>query len=74
MNDTVTLLGPDALRDMRKKILAGYDPTDEEVGQVLATLRAERAKIGTSSGKKSTGRSRQPLDLGSLFDTKEEKK
>ena len=67
MTEMTQLLGPDALRDMRKKILNGYDPSDEEVGAVLASLRAERAKIGTA--KKTTSHApRQVLNLNALFD------
>jgi hypothetical protein len=71
MTEYTELLGPDALRDLRKKILAGYDPSDEEVGQVLSTLRAERAKIGTTKSKSSRA-PRKALDLNALFDKPKE--
>lgn len=62
---TITILAPEQLRDLRSRMLKGYVPSDEEISIVLTTLRADRAKIGTSSKKKAAPR--KPLDLGSLF-------
>ena len=60
------LLGSEALKDLRAKILSGKEPTDEEVSLVLATLRGERAKIGVGKAS-SSKKARQPIDLGALF-------
>lgn len=66
-NTTETqLLGPEALKDLRARVLAGEDIAPEEVGRVIATLRGERSKIGV--GKASTSKTaRQPMDLNALF-------
>ena len=67
MNEETTpkILGAEQLRDLRSRMLKGYEPTDDEIALVLTTLRGERSKIGA---KKTTGRTqRKPLDLGSLF-------
>lgn len=61
----IKTLSEEQLRDLRSRMLKGYDPTDEEIAIVLTTLRGERSKIGT---KKTTTRTpRKPIDLGSLF-------
>ena len=62
----VTVLDGAQLRDLRSRMLKGYEPSDEEISLVLTTLRAERGKIGTS-GRKPAAAKRKPLDLGSIF-------
>ena len=64
-------LAPEQLRDLRSRMLKGYEPSDEEISCVLQTLRGERSKIGE---KKTTQRTqRKPIDLKALFAPKEEK-
>ena len=59
-------MGADQLRDLRSRMLKGYEPTDDEIALVLTTLRGERNKIGVK--KTATSRTaRKPIDLGSLF-------
>ncbi len=71
-NEPTKLLAPEQLRDLRSRMLKGYEPTDEEISCVLTTLRGERNKIGA---KKTTGRTqRKPIDLKALFAPKEDKK
>lgn len=70
MTEEIEILGAEALKDLRKRALAGADISDEEVSAVLATLRNDRHKINTSfsSRKPANGRARQPIDLKGLFD------
>ena len=69
------MLKQEELLDMRKRILAGYDPSDEEIEQILAALQAKRA-TATAAGSKTTTKKKAstlPVDLGELFKKKEEK-
>jgi hypothetical protein len=55
--------------DMRKRILAGETIDKEELAEVYAALRSDRASAmsQSSSKKKEKKPSSLPTDLGSLF-------
>jgi hypothetical protein len=59
----------DAINAMQKRILAGEDPTAEEMQEVIAQLRSERGVASASTTKAKTPSA--PLDLASLFGKKE---
>jgi hypothetical protein len=61
------ILPQEKLLDLRKRILAGEEPTDEEVGSILTTLRAQRGNIGTAANPKRKTPAK-PIDLNALFD------
>ena len=67
------MLKQEELLDMRKRILGGYDPTEEEITQILEALQAKRSTAtaaGSSTKKAKSKASVMPADLTSLFDKK----
>lgn len=57
------------LIDLRKRILAGEDPSDEEIADILATLRAQRGNISAAkSASTKKAAANLPIDLNALFD------
>lgn len=60
------------MRDMRTRIINGYEPTDEEIRDMVHNLRLVREDAAT---KRSTSKSKKapaaPVDLDALFGTGE---
>lgn len=64
-------LKQEELLDMRKRILSGYEPADEEIEQILAALQEKRA-TSTAAGsatktRKTAKKAAMPVDLKELF-------
>ena len=56
----------DRINALQKRILAGEDPSAEEMAEVISQLRSERETISeTAEGKRKEPR--KPIDIGALF-------
>jgi hypothetical protein len=57
----------DAINAMQRRILAGEDPSAEEMSQVIQQLRSERAEASTARAAKKAKANPPPVDISALF-------
>ena len=60
----------ETINDLRKRILAGDEPSKEELAEGIRLLREDRMAAAEASARKPAGRAKvkvAPLDLSSLF-------
>lgn len=55
------------LNDLRARVAAGEEVSDEEYTEIIAALRAERMTAAQPRGKAAPKSTAKPIDLGELF-------
>lgn len=64
MTEQLKILSPTELIALRQKVLDGYEPSDEEISQILQSLASNRSNTTRASAAKAPVK---PIDLDGLF-------
>ena len=57
----------DRVNELQKRIIAGEDPSDEEMAEVIQAMRTTRQSVTETATSRRQTKSKEPVDIAALL-------